>query len=63
MINRCEFEYTVKTGFTLKVTLRKSGVKRGWDLALLYVVCPCLHAGGPIFWGWLEVEVKTCHEV
>ena len=35
---------TVKTGFTLEVTLRKSGVEGGWDLASPYVVRPCLHA-------------------
>ena len=29
----------------------KSGVERGWDLASLYMVHPCLHAGGPIFQG------------
>ena len=34
----------VKTGFTLEVTLRKSRVEGGWDLASPYVVCPCLHA-------------------
>ena len=34
----------VKTGFTPEVTLRKSGVEGGWDLASPYVVCPCLHA-------------------
>ena len=34
----------VKTGFTLEVTLKKSGVECGWDLASPYVVCPCLHA-------------------
>ena len=33
----------VKTGFTPEVTLRKSGVEGGWDLALPYVVYPCLH--------------------
>ena len=27
MINKYEFEYTVRTGFTLEVTLRKSGVQ------------------------------------
>ena len=31
------------TGFTPEVTLRKSGVEGGWDLASPYVVCPCLH--------------------
>ena len=35
---------TVKTGFTLEVTLRKSRVEGGWDLASPYVVCTCLHA-------------------
>ena len=35
---------SVKTSFTLEVTLRKSGVEGGWDLASTYVVCPCLHA-------------------
>ena len=34
----------VKTGFTPEVTLRKSGVEGGWDLASPYVVRPCLHA-------------------
>ena len=34
----------VKTGFTLEVTLRKSGVEGGWDLTSPYVVRPCLHA-------------------
>ena len=29
MINKYEFEYTVKTSFTLEVTLRKSGVECG----------------------------------
>ena len=33
----------IKTGFTLEVTLKKSGVEGGWDLASLYVVCPCLY--------------------
>ena len=42
--NKYEFEYTVKTGFTPEVTLRKSGVESGWDLASSYVVRPCLHA-------------------
>ena len=44
MVNKYEFEYTIKTGFTLEVTLRKSGVEDGWDLASPYVVHPCLHA-------------------
>ena len=35
---------SVMTSFTLEVTLRKSGVECGWDLASPYVVCPCLHA-------------------
>ena len=43
MINKYEFEYTVKTGFTSEVTPRKSGVEGGWDLASPYMVCPCLH--------------------
>ena len=43
MVNKYKFEYTVKTGFTLEVTLRKSGVEGGWDLASPYVVRPCLH--------------------
>ena len=43
VINKYEFEYTVKTSFTPEVTLRKSGVEDGWDLASPYVVCPCLH--------------------
>ena len=34
----------VKTGFTPEVTLRKSRVEGGWDLASPYVVRPCLHA-------------------
>ena len=34
----------VMTGFTPEVTLRKSRVEGGWDLASPYVVCPCLHA-------------------
>ena len=33
----------VKTSFTLEVTLRKSRVEGGWDLASPYVVHPCLH--------------------
>ena len=44
VVNKYEFEYTVKTGFTLEVTPRKAGVECGWDLASPYVVCPCLHA-------------------
>ena len=44
MVNKYEFEYTVKTGFTPEVTLRKSGVEGSWDLTSPYVVCPCLHA-------------------
>ena len=44
VFNKYEFEYTVKTSFTPEVTLRKSGVEGGWDLASPYVVCPCLHA-------------------
>ena len=44
MVNKYEFEYTVKTGFTPEVTPRKSRVECGWDLASPYVVCPCLHA-------------------
>ena len=43
MVNKYEFEYTVKTSFTLEVTSRKSRVEGGWDLALPYVVHPCLH--------------------
>ena len=43
VVNKYEFEYTVKTSFTLEVTLRKSRVEGGWDLASPYVVCPCLH--------------------
>ena len=35
---------TVKTSFTPEVTLRKSGVEGGWDLASPYVMHPCLHA-------------------
>ena len=34
----------VNTSFTLEVTLRKSGVEGGWDLASPYVLHPCLHA-------------------
>ena len=44
VVNKYEFEYTVKTGFTPEVTPRKSGVEGGWDLASPYVVCSCLHA-------------------
>ena len=44
MVNKYEFEYTVKTSFTPEVTPRKSRVEGGWDLASPYVVCPCLHA-------------------
>ena len=44
VFNKYEFEYTVKTNFTLEVTLRKSRVEGGWDLASPYVVRPCLHA-------------------
>ena len=43
MVNKYEFEYTVKTGFTLEVTQRKSRDEGGWDLASPYVVHPCLH--------------------
>ena len=43
VVNKYEFEYTVKTGFTLEVTPRESGVECGWDLASPYVVCSCLH--------------------
>ena len=43
MVNKYEFE-TVKTGFTLEVTPRKSRVECGWDLASPYMVHPCLHA-------------------
>ena len=57
-----DLEVSVKTSFTLEVTLRKSRVENRWDLASLYVVCPCLHAG-PIFQGWSEVGIKTCHKV
>ena len=53
----------VKTSFTLEVTPRKSGVEGGWDLASPYVVCLVCMLSGPIFWGWSEVEIKTCHEV
>ena len=34
----------IKTGFTLEVTLRKSGVEGSWNLASPYVVYSCLHA-------------------
>ena len=44
MVNKYEFEYTIKTSFTPEVTPRKSRVEGGWDLASPYVVCPCLHA-------------------
>ena len=44
MFNKYEFEYTVMTSFTPEVTLKKSGVECGWDLASPYVVYPCLHA-------------------
>ena len=44
VFNKYEFEYTVKTGFTLEVTPKKSRVEGGWNLASPYVVCPCLHA-------------------
>ena len=44
MVNKYEFEYTVKTGFIPEVTLRKSEVEGSWDLASPYVVHPCLHA-------------------
>ena len=44
MVNKYEFEYTIKTSFTLEVTPRKSGVEGGWDLASPCMVCPCLHA-------------------
>ena len=44
MVNKYEFEYTVKTGFTPEVTPRKSDIECGWDLASPYVVHPCLHA-------------------
>ena len=39
----CVTAPAIKTGFTLEVTLRKSGVEGGWDLASTYVVHPCLH--------------------
>ena len=44
MVNKYEFEYTIKTGFTPEITPRKSRVESGWDLASPYVVYPCLHA-------------------
>ena len=44
VFNKYEFEYTVKTSFTLEVTSRKSEVEGSWDLASPYVVHPCLHA-------------------
>ena len=62
VFNKYEFEYTVKTSFTPEITLRKSRVESRWDLASLYVVQPCLLTG-PVFWGWLELEVKTCHKM
>ena len=43
VVNKYEFEYTVKTSFTPEVTPRKSGVECGWHLASPYVVRPCLH--------------------
>ena len=44
MVDKYEFEYTVKTGFTLEVTSRKPRVECGWHLASPYMVHPCLHA-------------------
>ena len=43
VVNKYEFEYTVKTGFTPEVTPRKSRVEGGCDLASPYVVHSCLH--------------------
>ena len=43
----------VMTGFTPEVTLRKSRVEGGWDLASpysMYVVHPCLH----IQWSYIS---------
>ena len=54
VVNKYEFEYTVKTGFTLEVTPRKSRVESGWDLASSYMVCPCLHAQWPHISGLVE---------
>ena len=56
MVNKYEFEYTVKTGFTPE--LRVVGT---W-LHLMWCTLVCM-LSGPIFWGWLEEEIKTCHEV
>ena len=42
---------SVKTGFTLEVTPRKSRVEGGWDLASPYMVHPCLHTQWPCISG------------
>ena len=43
VVNKYEFEYTVKTSFTLEVTPMKSGVESGYDLTSPYVMHSCLH--------------------
>ena len=53
----------VKTGFTLEVTPKKSGVEDGWDLASPYVVHPCLHTQWSHISRLVRGEIKTCHEV
>ena len=54
---------SVKTGFTLEVTPKKSGVEGGWDLASPYVVRPCLHAQWSCISGLVRGGDKNCHEV
>ena len=44
----------VGTGFTLEVTLRKSGVEGGWDSASPYVVRPCLYIQWSCILGLVE---------
>ena len=51
----------VKTGFTPEVTPRKSGVVGTW-LHLMWCALVCM-LSGPIFRGWSEEEIKTCHKV
>ena len=65
MVNKYESEYTVWTSFIPEVTPRESGVEGGWDLASPYCIWCALVCmlGGPVFQGWSEVEIKTCHEV
>ena len=43
MDQRREWRGYVKTSFTSEVTLRKSEVEGGWDLASPYVMHPCQH--------------------